>query len=600
MYDEDASRIWTAGYGTEEVRVLGAADGTAGLLTVGCCLGTDGEFGAAVAAAGRGEWARATRLAGSYLSVVRTGRTVRVCGDRAGTVTVYWCQEGERVWWATAAAPLAAYAGTAPDPAVLLAAFTVRGVDVRGSTSHFTGVQRVLPGHALVLEDGRPVRTVPVPHPVAELSFEEGAAAVREALTVAVGRRTAGAGRVSSDLSGGIDSSTVTSLTAAHGPLLAVTYTDDRMGEQDDVLYAGRIAAAHASVTHTWVHGTRDGVGHFDGLDNPARLPFTDTPSFTLGLLAVKALQLAPAAAYGTSAHLTGRGGDDVLDAVPAMLIDQYRAGHRLDAVRRVLALARARRTAVHPLLRQARRTEATSHPQALRMLADTLDGPQPLDRPAGAPQAREMLTWCGTTASAPWLTRAGRAAVADLVADRAETADPDVAPGQVHERLALELMGDGHATYDAIARQLWSVPLHAPFLDNGVIDAGHAVPGWERHRPGDLKPLARAAFTGAVPAYLLERRTKTPFTGSVYAGLRANAPVLRRILETSQLAHAGFLDPAKALAALNGTARGEPAPLAGLHALIVTELWLASLPTTRETWWQNTPAPATEQEAAR
>ena len=36
---------------------------------------------------------------------------------------------------------------------------------------------------------------------------------------------------------------------------------------------------------------------------------------------------------------------------------------------------------------------------------------------------------------------------------------------------------------------------------------------------------------------------------------------------------------------------RGEPAPLAGLHALIVTERWLATLPTTREAWWEKTTA---------
>ncbi|MER8001037.1 hypothetical protein [Streptomyces sp. NPDC095613] len=52
------------------------------------------------------------------------------------------------------------------------------------------------------------------------------------------------------------------------------------------------------------------------------------------------------------------------------------------------------------------------------------------------------MLAWCGTTASAPWLTGAGRAVVAELVGARAEVADPHAGPGQVHERLALELMG--------------------------------------------------------------------------------------------------------------------------------------------------------------
>ncbi|MEV5947743.1 asparagine synthase-related protein [Streptomyces sp. NPDC051993] len=136
-------------------------------------------------------------------------------------------------------------------------------------------------------------------------------------------------------------------------------------------------------------------------------------------------------------------------------------------------------------------------------------------------------------------------------------------------------------------------MPVHAPLLDNHVVDACHAIPGYARTRPGDFKPLARAAFTGHVPDYLLHRRTKTAFTSSLFAGLRTNAPALRRILDHSLLAQAGLLDGAKALAALDSAARGEPAPLAALHALVVTELWLATLPTARTTWWETTTAHA-------
>ena len=73
---------------------------------------------------------------------------------------------------------------------------------------------------------------------------------------------------------------------------------------------------------------------------------------------------------------------------------------------------------------------------------------------------------------------RSGRDAVAGLVAERAAHADPGATPGQIHERLALEMMGDGHATFDQIARRQWGVPVHAPFLDTAVVDVCHAVPG--------------------------------------------------------------------------------------------------------------------------
>ncbi|MGW0875339.1 asparagine synthase-related protein [Streptomyces sp. NPDC002740] len=115
--------------------------------------------------------------------------------------------------------------------------------------------------------------------------------------------------------------------------------------------------------------------------------------------------------------------------------------------------------------------------------------------------------------------------------------------------------------------------------------------PGCERFQPGDYKPLGCAAFTGHVPDFLLQRRTETAFTGSPYAGLRSNAPTLRRILTTSRRAQEGLLDAAAAIAALDGSASGELAPRAALNTLIGTELWLAILPTTRDMLWEKTPA---------
>ncbi|MGW5098210.1 asparagine synthase-related protein [Streptomyces nodosus] len=599
MFGDGPAHIWTTGFEPGEVRRCSGRSGQAEVLAIGCCLATRQELSAARADADRGAWAAAMRLPGSCLTVIRDRTGLRIAGDRAGTVTVYWIPTGEGVLWATAAAALAAFAQAEPDPAVLLSAFMVRGVDVLAADSHFHTVRRVPPGHVLVLAPGRPPRTEAVPVPAAERSFEDGAIAVRETITAAVGRRAADSGRISSDLSGGVDSGTVTSLAAARGPLLAVTYTDTRMGEQDDMRYAERIAHDHPQITHTQIHGTRAGVQHFDGLEDPAALPFTDTPSYTLGLLAIKAAQLAPATAYGSRAHLTGRGGDDVLDAVPTVVIDQYRAGHRLDALRRTAGFARTRRAALWPVLGQAARTQRTSYPRALTVLADAIGtGSEDAAQRGPGTSAAQMLTWCGSGAATTWLTRTGRAAVADLVTARARISRPDTTPGALHERLALELMGDGHATFDQISRHQWGLPVHAPLLDNLVVDACHAIPGYVRTKPGDFKPLARAAFTGHVPDYLLHRRTKTAFTSSLYAGLRANAPALRRILDRSLLAQAGLLDGAKALASLDSAARGEPAPLAALHGLVVTELWLATLPTARTTWWETTTA--NQQEVTR
>ncbi|MFP1629845.1 asparagine synthase-related protein [Streptomyces sp. 5K101] len=583
----DGPPLWAAGYRPGEVAHSPARGGNAEVLAAGTCLATDAELREARDAAERGTWAHATRLPGSYLAVVRHHRTVHIVGDRAGVHVVYWTTDGNHVLWSTSQLALAAYRGAEPDLVPLLTAISVQGVDPLKRASSFLGVHRVPPGSALVLEPGRPPRTEPVPAPSRTATLEQTGELLGPRLTTAVHRRCAGhPGAVSADLSGGIDSSCIASLAAARHPLLAVTYTDAQMADQDDVRYARAVAAEYPSITHLEINGSREKVRHFDGLTDPATLPLTDSPSLSVGLLAIKRAQLAPARAHNAGLHLTGRGGDNCLDSIPLTAVDRLRTSDKVRAVQQLAAFARARRAPLHSCLAQAAVTARTPQPRALQRLAARL---RRTGSRSGAAflQPAQLLAWCGTLPAADWLAPGGRRLVADLIDARAATADPDALPGATHERLALERMAEEQATYDQITRQLWKLPMHAPYLDTPVVDACLAVPGWERWAPGDFKPLARHALTGAVPGHLLTRRTKTAMTASLHLGVRANHATLNAVITGSRLAAAGLIDPTPALAALAAAARGETAPLGSLHYLIAAELWLTTLTISREHWWQ-------------
>ncbi|MFE2850370.1 asparagine synthase-related protein [Streptomyces lavendulae] len=588
VHVEGHMRVWTVGHRGLDIRTSPALGGSAEVVCTGSCLATSKEMTEARNAAERGHWEHAARLAGSFVALVRHGTTAFVFGDRAGVHQVYWVADGELVWWSTSATALAALHDRRPDYPRLLAALTVRGVDHLGSSSLFPGIRRVPPGSALFLAPGRPPRTVPVPGGPETLSLVDAAPMLRETLTTAVRRRAASAANLSSDLSGGVDSSTLAALAAASGSLLGITYTDRHMAESDDPAYAALIAAELPHLRHRVVHGTEQKVGHFDQLDDLDALPFTDSPSLSMGLLSVKAAQLAPAVATGSQLHLTGRGGDDVLDATASMLLDQYMAGHRRAAVGRAWTFARSRRTSPHQVLARAARTYAEPYPRALARLAALMGGNAQLARPHPRPPS-DLMAWCLPLASATWLTPAGRRDTAAVVGEQAAVAASSERPGRLHERISLERMAEEHATYDQISRQLFNLPVHAPFLDTAVVDIGHAVPGWERSVPGDYKPLARAAFNGSVPAVLLQRRTKTPHTGSVHSGLRTNLPALQRIITGSRLAEAGLIDSGQAVAELESAARGEAAFLWGVHQLVVTELWLSTLCLDLRHWWEPT-----------
>ncbi|MFF3431447.1 asparagine synthase-related protein [Streptomyces sp. NPDC002602] len=587
IHDDGTLRVWAVDH-NPQVRRAVSRDGTAEVFLVGACLASSSEARGAADSAARGYWHAAGRLPGSYLGIVRVGRTVRISGDRAATVQVYWTATESTVTWSTSASAMAALTGAAPDPVRLLAEITTWGVEpcVNG---WFQGIHRVPPGSALTVAPDLPPALQRLPAP-ARLSFADAAEALRYELPLAVGRRTLTGRPLSSDLSGGVDSTSIACLAAAHTDLTAITYVDAAMADQDDTRYAAEVAATYPAISRHLVDGRRTGSRHFDQLTAPTGVPVTDTPALSVAMLGILEAQLAPALAAHSTGHLNGWGGDNVLDAFP-FPADRYRSGARAAALRDAHKLARDRRSSAHPVLRTVAAAGRRTHPKALADLADTvLAAPAP----PGLPDAADVARWCGRLSTDRWLTPAGRAALAGFIGARAQSADPTIGPGALRERLALEATGSEHANLDTVTRTLWGLPMHAPFLDTRIVDICHAVPAWERRRPGDFKPLARAALTGLVHAPVLSRRTKTPFTG-IYDGLRVNAPALRGLLTGSTLAESGLIDTSAVLSSLDRTIHGSPADLVSLHTLVAIEVWLMNRPSFDD-WWAPTPTRETNR----
>ncbi|KOU47809.1 hypothetical protein ADK55_20105, partial [Streptomyces sp. WM4235] len=131
----------------------------------------------------------------------------------------------------------------------------------------------------------------------ARLSFADATEALRYELPLAVGRRTLTGRPLSSDLSGGVDSTSIACLAAAHTDLTAITYVDAAMADQDDTRYAAEVAAPPPAISRHLVDGRRTGSRHFDQLTDPPGVPVTDTPALSVAMLGILEAQLAPALA---------------------------------------------------------------------------------------------------------------------------------------------------------------------------------------------------------------------------------------------------------------------------------------------------------------
>ncbi|MFB4267235.1 albusnodin/ikarugamycin family macrolactam cyclase [Nonomuraea sp. GTA35] len=543
----------------------------------GSCLAGDEELHTALRQAARtGVWERLARLPGSFVTIRIGPDGVLAVPDLAGAWPVFFTSGAGGIAYSSSPLPLVDLIGAAPDPRWLAARlFTPDIPQATTDRSAFAAIGRSRPGHMLLL-DGSGLRQQPISLPVGGLPFEAGAEQLKDALLTATGVRAARAERLSSDLSGGLDSSSLALLAARHRstPLPAITYVDPISGGQDDLAYAHLCAAAEPGLDHIVLSPGPDALP-LAGLEHA---PLLDEPSQDALFWARDQSLLAPAAG---GLHMTGDGGDCVLTGPLAYLADLARPATMKRFVRESAAWARLRHRPAHAVIRAALHMARTTYPQALAAVVCHLrSGDVPARR-----GVEDALRWCAPGPATAWANRHARldlagqlACLADTGHDRPYDADAE----------ALRLVHEAGASSRLFAQMAagFGVDVDTPYLDNQVIMACSAVPVIERTTTRALKPLLSAALTGLIPPALLARTTKGSFTACLYAGLRHAAPYLRELLDSSRLADLGLLQAAPTRKALDLLLHGANGPVAAMCDVLAAEVWLRSLERPRAPLW--------------
>ena len=561
--------------------------GDVSLLIVGHCLLDRAQRDAAFAAAlSDGDPARVAAWPGAYSAIVIRGRAVTAYADVSEQFPLYYSQRGEEILVAGDAATLAAAHDRGIDPLTAAAEIACPSVLPAWQTrSQYASVSRVPGGAVLHATPGSVrVRHERLPYPVAGLSLADGAVLLRDALLDAVRERCAGR-QVSADFSGGLDSTSVALLAAAcaRPPVTAIAYHQP-LAPAGDLPYAIRYAALEPNLSLRVVTGTEHTLPFADlarhgGIDPGQDYGADPHPGW---LAAERSLaRLAAAQRSGATLHLTGEGGDAILLPAPSYLGSLVRHGRPLTVLRHSSGYARLRQAATADLVGQAVRLAGTGPGRALSGLATELNGDG-----CRAGRWTDFIAWwppAGPTAQ--WLTAGTRRQLADHVADPATArALPDgTSPADLAALTDVRRSGDAQRQLRRLAALL-GLEVHAPFLDNAVIQAALSVPAHVRADPRAYKPLLGAALDGLVPAEVLTRRTKGDYTAEDYAGVRAALPALRTLLRDSRLADLGVIEPAAVLAAADRMAAGVAVPLGPLNTVLATEAWL------RGTDWRHGP----------
>ncbi|MFI2258941.1 asparagine synthase-related protein [Streptomyces tubercidicus] len=540
-----------------EANMLAVGEGQFSLAVIGHCpVGKAEVWTTGLSAVRRGDWAALTQWPGSYWVIAADGEHQFVAGDLAGLRGLFYAYGPRGLVWSSRARRVSETLGTRTDLA-LLAAHVVAGAEHWPARSVYEGVHQVPSGHGLLISDGRPVlaNVTAIPQP---RTLADGAEAVGEALVNAVHNYVAPHAAVSADLSGGLDSSTVVLTAVQRRPVRTVTYSD-RLASAEDLQVARRVAE-FAGVEHHICQGGPD-TYHFS---RPAPTT-TDAPTLAAAIAGMDAAYLAPVA--GMPSHLTGHGGDVVLESSHAAVCDLISHGRQREAKREVAEWARLRDAAPGPLWKEVREAAAQGRAEALETAAAVVAS-------HGTPPMPRLWSWCRLSEAVGWLTPDGRQAVADLLAASARDI-PTASAGKWDDWAALAHTGAVARNEEPLLAALDVRAVH-PFLDNAVVRACLAIPAAERRRTGQYKPLLGLARPD-LPAWLTGRRSKGSFTPILLSGLRANRTMLQRLVAGSPMVQAGLVDATAVSTSLSEAAFGVPkAPLPALHTLLTTCMWLA------------------------
>ncbi len=470
-------------------------------------------------------------LTGSFHLLVSAHGSVRVQGTVLGQRCLFRARCGDITVASDRADVLGALVGAGIDVPRLAVRLLFPAV-LHPVTDHpvWRRVDAVAPDDCLLLDVAGGARTLRRwTAPEAALPLAEGAPALRDALSAAVGARVESGAAATCDLAG-LDSTAICSIAARRCASLTAFTAASPDCRDDDIAWARRSITGLPSVRHEAIPVDHlplfydDLLNIDDVFDEPCPTE-PDRPRFVSMMEWI--------AHSGSAVHLNGFGGDELLHGAFAHL-------HRMVRVRPLSALSRLRgfrvkhRWPAWEVVRQL--VDRRPYADWLAGAAETLTGVTPaMNTP--------MLDWGCSPRFAPWVSSAAVEMVCGLIRAELAAAQPlGTDRGRHFDLESMRAGARGARQYDQVARRI-GVPTASPFYDDRVVEVGLAVRPHERVTPWRYKPLIVEAMRGVVPEASLQRETKAEWSVAHQQGLRKHADQLVALTEDSRLAQLGLID---------------------------------------------------------
>lgn len=391
-------------------------------------------------------------------------------------------------------------------------------------------------------------------------SPEEVGSAVRRALENAVSARMVASAPTSCDLSGGLDSTPLFQLAAAHSADVQAFTTGSQAVFDTEMEWAAqavgdktrnpRIVLPAAGLPTPFMN-IDSSLGCSDGV-------YVGEPIKMRWRAIARHLRAA-----GSVLHLTGHGGDELFTGGLAALRDAFRThpGRALVLARGQQALRRESFSSLSRWMVSGESYRTWSRRSALHLSSPP-----------------KSIGWNNPVlASPPWMSSQGLECSRLALLNDAHSAQPLSRHAGQHEAMEALRNGGRITRYDTMLMAQYGIQMEAPYFDDAVVTAALSLSPHAALDPWTYKPALKAAISGLVPERIRSRVTKTESTGDIWRGLREHRPAVEHLTSSMRLAELGIVDEAAFRTAVYGPHPPSLTPIS-VWKTLACEGWLRDL----------------------
>ncbi|MBE3015299.1 hypothetical protein IL992_39975 [Microbispora sp. NEAU-D428] len=345
--------------------------------------------------------------------------------------------------------------------------------------------------------------------PASGEDFASSADAVGASLREVVGETIrSGTRRVSADMSGGLDSTSLCFLLADLGADFTTYRTSSMSPWNDETTRAREIARGLRLPLHEFPPLAEQSTA-FDLDPDPSPASVAEGPLVWAASRGYLDLLVNEVCRTGAHIHFTGLGGDELFDVVPGLFRALWRE-NPMAALRRMRRFQLAQKQRLVPLLRGASSRE--SYRSYFLRVAASIERAVP-SRPEDA------YSWFPPVVLPRWITTKARSLIVQAFLDAATSLpDPlgrDPLAHQTVESIAFQ--GKILRQFSEVYRR-HEVRWCAPFTDSRVVRAVLRAPASARISDSVDKPLLAATMHGIAPSGFYDKRGRGDFTSDIYA----------------------------------------------------------------------------------